>query len=1443
MKKRLRKALSVGLALLLSVSMLPLHVLAEGLDDARNNDVTEIMENDISAEVVLPESETTVSEDIIDSLEDINDAGTEDADSEDTGKEDGESEDAETEDTEAADAEEDAEAEDTESEDVLTEEETGDAVTDEQASDGIVEEDIEEPLEIIERAPRLELLSQDEDALILDAVESFSCPDITWVEGDYNNHRDRYYDEESGQDIFVEWDAYDVHPRYGVEVKLKDDDEPITGNFWDVRDELERRLNVQIDEYVEGDDQRPDRMWEAGTTHNVTLHMGPLSDEIAVSIVESPIADVKINDIKRFEGDCDMFDRYWDPEKEQDVFVDFLAYRTYPEYMEVTLNPSYVQDGMPTVIKGNPDEVRDSIAKAIEADRDSFTFYEFTDDDATQTPDHVWGVGTHPVHFNAFGHIYDFNVIVEANPIQEVTVDSFKLFDNEKEGRDGYWDEEKHEWVDQYHEVYRTWPNHIKVVTTEGTFESNDNPNDVREALAEKFGLDSGFMDFGVKNDNQNPKNVWEIGPHTMIFSVCGVPAEYTIEIVENPIKSITVDPITVLEGDKEKREGYWDEEKQEWIDDVEWFCYHTWPYHISVDTTKGVFESDDPEEIRHKLAEEFELDAEHMDFGDQQDQTPDHIWGVGVHPVTFRICGVEGAYTVEVVENPIESVEVESFKVLEGDLEMRDRYWDEERHEDVFEPWYAYNTWPNHIKIATSFGEFEGDDVNYVRDQLDKAFKENTGLDTDKFYFGVDDGQSPDSCLNVGVNPLVFSVYGVTADYSVEVIENPIVSVEAEDKFIVAGDTIWNNYYRNPETGEESFDEWEAYDTWPDYIKVELKDHSTIEGNIGDVYEELSECLGSDVVIRFNTIDEQKPEKLWETGVYSCSFGFAGVYGEFEVTIMDSPIISIACPETLYLIEGDTYTEEGYWDESGHFIEEEWQRYGYWPGYMEMVIPDEYLKADETNPIGGSTEDLAARIAEILDVSPDTIHLDFDGDSQRPDNQWTAGHEETVGVRMAGKSADLKIKVVQFPVKDVQVEDFSVYPDELTTLEEYFDPEKGIVFEEFEGYPYRPSSITVTYLDGTTETGHPLDIQDKVSEMMAEEGYVPFDMHAECDQTPSNKWGTGEHTCGFYFGNKLYEYHVTVLSDMAGYTGLAKNDKKYNYYKDGEQDSTFTGFIAGPVVDEYNYREPEKSTYVPETDGFWYVKDGVVDSEVNFPPFVKGIIEGKEGTYKLKDWRFESDFTGIFSSEEKMYFFKEGTMLTGWIDFEGSKYYADEEGVVATGWTKIDEAWYYMDEDGEMITGWFKVGTKWYYFLENGKMATGWTKVENKWYFMSDGGAMQTGWVKSGNKWYFMDDSGAMRTGWVKSGNKWYFMDESGAMRTGWLKSGKTWYYMGDGGAMSIGWVKAGSKWYYMESSGAMKTGWLQYGGKWYYLNPDGSMATSQWVGKYYIQADGTMR
>ena len=180
-------------------------------------------------------------------------------------------------------------------------------------------------------------------------------------------------------------------------------------------------------------------------------------------------------------------------------------------------------------------------------------------------------------------------------------------------------------------------------------------------------------------------------------------------------------------------------------------------------------------------------------------------------------------------------------------------------------------------------------------------------------------------------------------------------------------------------------------------------------------------------------------------------------------------------------------------------------------------------------------------------------------------------------------------------------------------------------------------------------------------------------------------------------------------------------------------------------------------------------------------------------------------------------------------VDSSGNKHDSTEvkytiklskEHIEKDSWESVGNIYRYRGKDGKIVTGWQQIDGSWYYFKENGDMETGLVDINGVKYCFGEDGVMLTGWQQIDGKWYYLGDDGAAKSGSQSIDGKQY--------------------YFGDDGAMLTGWRQIDGKWYYISDSGELSTGWQQIDGKWYYFASNGEMKTDQYIDGYYVGTDG---
>ncbi|MCR5632222.1 MAG: leucine-rich repeat protein [Eubacterium sp.] len=112
-------------------------------------------------------------------------------------------------------------------------------------------------------------------------------------------------------------------------------------------------------------------------------------------------------------------------------------------------------------------------------------------------------------------------------------------------------------------------------------------------------------------------------------------------------------------------------------------------------------------------------------------------------------------------------------------------------------------------------------------------------------------------------------------------------------------------------------------------------------------------------------------------------------------------------------------------------------------------------------------------------------------------------------------------------------------------------------------------------------------------------------------------------------------------------------------------------------------------------------------------------------------------------------------------------------------------------------------------------------------------------GWyVEDSNRWY-------PQSQWQKINSVWYYFNSSGYMASGewyngyWFNTDGSWTYK-----EKATWKNDGTGWWYGDTSGwYAQNCWQKIDGDWYYFNSSGYMATSQYIGGWWVGADGVCR
>ena len=755
---------------------------------------------------------------------------------------------------------------------------------------------------------------------------------------------------------------------------------------------------------------------------------------------------------------------------------------------------------------------------------------------------------------------------------------------------------------------------------------SNFNGNfwDVQDDIWDETGYD---LQFDFSNQWDNP---WGVGQNPVTFSLEGnFETTANIEIIENPVDSIEVSfdlDIKFVENTNGGMDERWNDDTKEWED---FFRYAIWNVFNRSEMTLTVNYKDSAknktyqghfwnieESIRNETGYEIKVH-------ENQEQNP---WGIGTHKVTFTLMGKSDDIEVEVIENPVDNIEL-SFDPVPQIIEYTGGYWDEkwnnetEKWEDYYS-YYIHNFFRNSdVKLTINYKNntqkiIEDNDYN---DFYDKVYDE-TG-----YYIEYEDDQWQFP-WNLGINKLKFTYMNRTFDVDFEVVKNPIKNIEISfDKIpqIIENTNGYMNSYWNDETQEDvkyffynnpfNWDgEWEYYDEnedeKPSLINYPFKTIITLTVNNEDgtkeeysgIYEQLRQQFrdsGKEFHFEF---DQNQYEAPWEIGVDNVGkFTYMGKTTQANFEIVETPVDKIevnfvTTPKYIKEFDGEWAYE---YDDEDNLIS---YFYYHVQSSKETMSFTVHYK-DKTSKVYTGT------IRQIIyAVYLDTwfgVGIDTEQNITAP---WNVG-THTAAIFFLGKTADFDVEVVETPLESIEIS-FDTIPKLIENADGYWDwrdvPETD---GEEEFYYYYLVEIfnrynmtaTVKYTDSTKNkvyTGNYVDVCDEIQE---DTGYS---LNINIDQY-RNPLSLGINTVPFSFMKKTDTVNVEVIENPVDTIQATFNpalfvientdgiiDERWNPEKDSEEDfyryNIWTIFSRSVMTFTVNYKDSSKNkTYTGTYD------------------------------------------------------------------------------------------------------------------------------------------------------------------------------------------------------------------------------------------------------------------
>ncbi len=266
-----------------------------------------------------------------------------------------------------------------------------------------------------------------------------------------------------------------------------------------------------------------------------------------------------------------------------------------------------------------------------------------------------------------------------------------------------------------------------------------------------------------VYTDTQSALTPWEVGKtYSVTAEIYGVKGKFNVTIAENPVESIEIAPVTIVEGTHIGTDGIW-------IDDnyIQFpiYCYDIAGYtvHYKDGNTEKITDWG-PVVI---YGQEYYISV-------LDDQSYTNRWGVGAHVAHADFCGLaETDFEVNITESPIKSVCVPDITMIEGvDSSVREIY--DERGECVGEYDY-YFIMPDRITIECSDGSTYTGAMWELQDMLGVNIQ-------------ITDDQSPENQWEAGQHTAYIIVDGMSFEFNVIITDTPIQYVSVEKIKLIEG-------------------------------------------------------------------------------------------------------------------------------------------------------------------------------------------------------------------------------------------------------------------------------------------------------------------------------------------------------------------------------------------------------------------------------------------------------------------------------------------------------------------------------------------------------------------------------------------------------------------------------------------------------------------------------